>query len=295
MKEKMTKRQHYVPKFYLRNFSTVDSMLWGYDKLSRKYFESNPNGICYKNDLYETPWESHDEKLGKYVLQNQIECNFVNNEGTYSTLLKKIINICGNPQNRNALICNKDEKRTLASFVINMLLRNPWSLVQAEVNSVEDELMKNEEIQSINQLLQQINFGDIKSLIKSANKKVWLVDEFAGGVPVQLTNELLDLSYNVFVSKDHQFVTSDFPVLYEIYEPVKGDSHFKTIYLPISPYCLLQYSNNSTAKPYRNRMTSISAEGVDHINQFYWESGTNQSRLIIASEESILKHIVNSN
>ena len=40
--------------------------------------------------------------------------------------IKKIIDICSEPKNENALICNQMEKKELALFVANMLLRNLW-------------------------------------------------------------------------------------------------------------------------------------------------------------------------
>lgn len=176
-----------------------------------------------------------------------------------------------------------------------MLLRNPWSLNQAEIDSETDELMKNEEIQSIDQLLQIINFGDIKSLIKAANKKIWLDEEFTGSVPEHLINNLIDLSCSILHSEDHQFVTSDFPVIYELYETENGDCYFKTISMPINPYYMLFYSKDPIAKSYRNRMKTISNKSVDHLNQLYMKIGIDQSRLIIAREESVLKQIVDSN
>ena len=69
-----------------------------------------------KSFCTKTPWEDANPKLGKYVLENQIEDYFAEKEGEYSSLLKKIIGICREPQNKNALICNAQEKKMLASF-----------------------------------------------------------------------------------------------------------------------------------------------------------------------------------
>ena len=55
-------------------------------------------------------------KLGKFVLENQIENYFADKEGEYSYLIKRIIDICKNPQNKNALICRHEEKEMLAKF-----------------------------------------------------------------------------------------------------------------------------------------------------------------------------------
>ena len=64
-----------------------------------------------------------------------------NKEGEYSPLLKRIIDICRNPQNKNALICNHEEKEMLASFVTNIFVRNPWSLRQIYIARHESTLL----------------------------------------------------------------------------------------------------------------------------------------------------------
>lgn len=168
MNEKMTKRQHYVPQFYLNNFSN-NGKLWAYDRKKKNLFESISKDICYEKYLYETMWEDANIKLGRYVLPNKIEKDFANQEREYSLLLRKIVNICNNPENTKALVCDTDEKRTLASFVANILLRNPWSLKQAKIDIVSDD-MYNENIQAIDSLLQDMNFGGTKSLVKAAKK-----------------------------------------------------------------------------------------------------------------------------
>ncbi len=293
MEEQITKNQHYVPKFYLRNFLNANETLWVYCKLTEKYFQRSPNSICYEKWLYETRWEKADPKLGKYILQNQLEKKFIPFEGTWNTLVRKIIDICGNPLNKNSLICNKDEKKTLASLVVNLFLRNPRSLNQVELNMVVDDLMSsNEEIQSIDQLLSDMNFGDTKSLIKAAQKKVLLDEEFSGGAPEQMINDLLGLSLSFLVSKDQEFITSDFPVLCKLFETAAGEIYPQKIYLPISPYCMLQYSNDPMARFYTNRVVPISNEDVNKLNRSYMKS---QSKLLIAREESILKYIVDQN
>lgn len=125
MNEKTTKRQHYILQFYLKNFTDDSNKLWVYDRLRKKFFKNSPKDICCEKNLYETLWEDVDSRLGEFVLQNQMENKFAQQEGIYNFLLKRIINICTNTQNRAALICNKDEKRILAGFVANLFLRNP--------------------------------------------------------------------------------------------------------------------------------------------------------------------------
>ena len=167
----MTKKQHYVPQFYLRNFTSDDNKLWVFDRVKEEYYFRTPKEVCYEKYLYETPWKDEDPKLGKFVLENQIENYFADKEGEYSPLLKRIIDICRNPQNKNALICNHEEKEMLASFVANIFVRNPWSLRQIESDLPLEELKENEEIQAIEQIIQIMGLGDIDSLVKAADKR----------------------------------------------------------------------------------------------------------------------------
>lgn len=68
----MTKKQHYVPQFYLRNFTSDDNKLWVFDRVKEEYYFQTPKEICYEKYLYETPWEDANQKLGKYVLEKRV-------------------------------------------------------------------------------------------------------------------------------------------------------------------------------------------------------------------------------
>lgn len=72
----------------------------------------------------------------------------------------------------------------LASFIANILLRNPWSLKQIESDTIMEDLKGNEEIEAIGQILQLMEFGGMESLVKAANKKVWLTGEFGACVSI---------------------------------------------------------------------------------------------------------------
>lgn len=178
----MTKKQHYIPQFYLNNFTNDSGKLWVYDRLNRKFFASSPRDIASEKYLYETRWEDANPKLGDFVLPNQIENKFAEQEREYSKLLQKIVSICANPQNGNALVCTKDEKESMAGFVSNVLLRNPWSMKQADLDCVTDGIMDVEEIKAIDTMLQLMEFGGTESLVKFSSKRIWLDESFDGSM-----------------------------------------------------------------------------------------------------------------
>lgn len=291
-KKKMTKKQHYIPQFYLRYFLNDRGKLWLYDRLKKNYFQSYPKDICREDWLYETPWEDAHPKLGEFVLPNELENDFSELEGESNTILKKVIAVCQESQNRSALICNTEEKKALTQFVVNMLLRNPWSLEQAQVNVLPQEVMKDKEIQTISQLFGDMKFGSVKSLIKAANKKVWLDGEFPESVPEQLVSELLGLNFSILSSDMAAFVTSSFPVLYDTYDTEDGITHPRMIYMPLHPHFAVLYTNNPIAKPYRNRLVSLPDHEVNNMNQLYFKSDVDQIRFIISNEESALNSVI---
>ncbi len=48
----MTKKQHYVPQFYLRNFTSEDNKLWVFDRVKKEYYCKTPKEVCYEKYLY---------------------------------------------------------------------------------------------------------------------------------------------------------------------------------------------------------------------------------------------------
>lgn len=291
-KKQMTKKQHYIPQFYLRYFLDNGGEVWAFDRLQEKIFSNVPRNICWNDWLYETPWEDANPKLGEFVLQNEIEKDFSGLEGESNTVLKRIIDVCEEPRNKNALICNSEDKKVLTKFVVNMLLRNPWSLEQAKVDALPEEVKENKEIQSISQLFLDMGFGSANSLIKAANKKVWLDGEFTESVPQQLASELLSLNFSILSSDKAVFITGSFPVLYDTYDTEDGITHLKMIYMPIHPHFAVLYTNNPIGKPYRNRMAALSDNEVNRMNQLYLRSDIDQLRFLISNKKSALKSLI---
>ena len=221
-------------------------------------------------------------------MENQIENDFAEKEGKYSSLLKKIINLCMEPQNRNALICSTQEKELLAGFIANMLLRNPWSLKQIESDTIFEELRGNEEIDAIEQALQLMGFGGMKSLVNAANRKVWLTGEFNDEM---LEMEILKLKYVILISEKEQFVTSSFPVAYECYDTEDGITMLKSVYMPIHPRISLLYNNN-VPNNCRNRIRIV-GENISHrLNRIYLRGCKEQIKFIISKDKLLLESII---
>lgn len=285
----MKKKQHYLPRFYLRNFSDNDGRIWGFDRLEEKFFDCTDRDIGCEQYLYETHWEDANPKLGKFVLPNQIENKFAEREGEYSKVLKKIIDICSNLQNKKALICNKEEKSILASFVSNMLLRNPWSMREVDLDCVTDGIMDVEEIKTMDKALQIMNLGGMKSLVRHTSKVVWLDEDFDGSVQQRTQHNLFNTKYCIMIAKHEQFITSSFPVLCGINEMAENNN--RVTCLPFHPQLAVFYCDSL---PYNasNRMVFMSGDDIDFINKQYLILGNKQARFIYAKSRIELEKLI---
>lgn len=154
-----TVKQHFVPQFYLKEFTDSNEFIHIFNFETQKYHKSRPKDFCYQKNLYETQWENANSELGEYVLQNDIEKIFSNYEGKYAEFLKRLKNICTRSQNPNAIILNAKEKNIFYSFVVNFIVRNPESMNLLKLNEIPENINESECIMDIRRLLEELNFG----------------------------------------------------------------------------------------------------------------------------------------
>ena len=73
MNKQHTAKQHYVPRFLLKQFSSDENHVFVLNRMINKTYRTTADSICYANDIYDEKWKDAIEELGKYVLDNQIE------------------------------------------------------------------------------------------------------------------------------------------------------------------------------------------------------------------------------
>lgn len=132
-----------------------------------------------------------------------------------------------------------------------MFLRNSWSLRQ--IDWLPEDVMEDKNIQFLSKMVQFLEVGSIQSIIKTANKKLWLGED-KRSVPEFLLKELL---FSFYVSKKGEFVISSFPIVFETYDSEDEITHFKNISFSLYPNVALIYSNNEKIKECRNRIILI--------------------------------------
>lgn len=217
------KNQHFVPKFYLRNFS---SHLNG--KEIGVY--NTRTEFCFDN----APLKSQGSRSFFYGHDGQIEEGLSEIETQLAPNIKKIINTCTIPP------IGTKEHIDLLSFVILMHLRNPVLIDYAKLS--RDQLRK-----TANELHPGYDFKDIIPDLDHELAVKLSLSHILDGIKY-----IEDLHYKLLINKTIiPFITSDYPIIkYNKFLEEKRWIHGKTGYgnvglqliLPLNPeICIIFY------------------------------------------------------
>lgn len=276
MRDNITKRQHFVPQFYLKHFVDEQGFLHCYKKENRKQFPAHTNDVCFKEYGYEVE-SSFGTK--KFLLPNEIEKIFCSFEEKYSHVLQSVVNKCIRNSDGMALICTLKEKETLASMVANFMTRNFLAVDNMVEDKVTQELLHtNQEIIAIDNMLRELKMGDAKPFLELAQKKLFLSPE-ENGVTKSIIDSLMKMNVSFFVTDTMRFVTSDCPVAYNC-----SSEELFMARIPLSPKVMVVYTLSETSKPFRNRARLIEKRFVESLNRDYlkWDV----SQMLIAKSKN---------
>ena len=128
IKKKGTVRQHFVPKFYLRNFG---SDLYCFDKKNDVKFKTNPNDVALKPDFYG----------GEYDGLPSIETAFSQLENIHAMTIKELI------KKQNYYKLSHDQKLAVCEFLAFQYVRTEQSrksithLMQSAYNLMASKIL----------------------------------------------------------------------------------------------------------------------------------------------------------
>lgn len=282
--EQIVKAQHYVPVFYLKNFTDSSGKLQVYDRVEQKFLSPFPKNICCSRFLYETPWEDTKVNLGKHVLCNNIEKKFSEYESDYSALIRRLLNICDPSKNRNALICSHADREKLISLVVNLFVRNPWAMEFFEMNNIPEGLNSHPLTIAIRELMDAMGFGGADSLMKHSVKWADLLEHEEGGLVEDLKQEIAKLNFTFYYSSTGNFITSSCPSCFGYLKNGQAAVH-----LPLSPHVIVWFGQNIVPRTVNNRMQIINADAAMRINNIYFSFDVKRVRYLIGNSTSTLQ------
>ena len=248
-----TVHEHYIPVFYLKQFSPDQEKIFEYDVLNGRNGQlNNPvpiRSICREKNLYE-----FKDLSGNFAYRNLIEKRFQLYEGEFSKVFRSIRSKTHYEVNYDTrCFLNKYEKAMLIFFLSTVILRNPDILRVAQETAKEF-------------------FGDQLSGTEAKNLALLTCLPIYKDIDVQgrnILNSVMqwfeNMSFQIGCAEKELLWTSDNPViLFGESCPVKPEQ----VFMPLSPKLVLfMKSMEKTNKECYNRLVSLENQDVEFINE----------------------------
>jgi hypothetical protein len=108
-----TKKQHYVPQFYLRRFAAENGELFVFDKFTGKVFQSNVKDVAQERYFYDFP----EDIAGKDIDVQWVEKTLASMESKFSAVISQLL------ATKSKKIISRRQKQALSLFVPIQSLR----------------------------------------------------------------------------------------------------------------------------------------------------------------------------
>nr|WP_320144107.1 DUF4238 domain-containing protein [uncultured Cohaesibacter sp.] len=241
-----TKRQHFVPRFYLRNFCDADGYIWTHDSRCGDARRSTPENTGFETNIY-SPLAEDGERF------DEIEGFLADVESSAAPLLTRL----GNGEQLDA-----DEKVTISLFIASMFVRSPAQIRQfaalagdtaswMTATHVEGDLISKQKRGEDTQLEE----GVLDYLARKDALKV-SVDRRAGLMSFlqldPISRQINEMTWSFEISKDVELITSDNSVFWVAAEKIPrspygfGLAHrHAVIPFPLSPSRVLRIDHGN--------------------------------------------------
>ena len=251
-----TKKQHFIPQCYLRNFSKDKVHIYQFDVLSQKQISKSVpiETICYEKNMYE-----YKDKNGNFICRNLIEKVLGQFEGRFANVFQSIKAKAHILNGKTLSFLSLNEKAFLIIFLATLIVRNPNVLQEGTNLAIEilgDNITKNE---ARNIALKTCLPFDKELDVKDKN----LLN------PIMKIFE--DMSFQVGLTNKELLWTSDSPVILyrsnreeyiDNYE-MKADE----VIIPLFPnIALLMRPFEKTRHDMYNRLVKLETEKIKEIN-----------------------------
>lgn len=237
---KQTKRQHYIPRCYLKRFSSDAKSVYAYDKKLSKTYQTSIMSVCYENNIYTISDEfisrNNAEKGASKINSQTIEHDFFSKdiEPNLDLLLRQIDEMREDWQ-KDKIQYNLDDKEKLeiALHLVSLYFRHPLVMEstvdnciraeKAQIDMVKMMMAKMTGEEKYNKL--QIDLEYDKSALSA--KTTFMNGEFL----MEFANAISKNIFVFWVSEGKDFYTTDFPIV--VYPHVEN---VRPLYMGLAQY-----------------------------------------------------------
>lgn len=263
----VTKKQHYLPEMYLKNFTNETGKLWRRNMKYGTYKAVTPAQTGYSEFLYETRWKNPPNMEKQFALINFLENHFGSREAIYNQCVASVCQkLClGNPCISDI---TADERKVLAEFTANIFLRQPGIMKLIGLDEISQEEIKRFPVNRLNAL-----FGsEAETVLLFIKKCEWLHSQFRGGYFQTAQAIFESMCLTIFVSKGAEFITCNWPFLFVV------DRVNFLVALPLTPKCCICYNNILK----KENVNLLSDDSVRRYNRLHIEKKSSSLNYLYA-------------
>ncbi len=282
---KPTRKQHYVPQFYLRQFADGSGRLWACRRGSDKIFSTRIEDICCERDLHEVRF-SEGESSSDYYKLNYIENQLSGLESRLAVFYRRLIEDCDSGS------IDLNDRLTASLLIAHLLVRHPKSIkeMRGHTSDFLDTWREDCEITpSELRLLDASGWrGDDRALVELAIEEVLF---FSGDKRTPFSR-----LYRLFASKnlciaraleESTFISASTP--YFIIGPEDDSYEFDFAYMPLSSRYAAFFISEEPAPLY----AQLKPSDVDRLNQALLLNAPLWETAFASSERALLSAIAN--
>lgn len=286
---KMTRKQHWVPRFYLRHFADSSGRLYAYSKSSGDFYRTKTENVCSKRDLYEVKHSDiKADSDDRYYAQNFIEARLSEDESRISVPYTQLLRCC-----RDATLEGDTFRRgrqAVCELASNLIVRHPVAM-QGDRRKAREEsslLQVNGVLTEEDRALLDYSGwnGDHKALAELSVTATLLFSE-DGSVPAnRIYKAFLEKQFCVLEAPiGSGFITTSMPMF--IIGPEDDSYVFDFAYMPLSSkHAALFTTDSSLESFYRLNVPHIELMNrLLLLNCRHWD-------VALSRENDPLKHAV---
>lgn len=279
--KQITKRQHYVPKAYLKNFAIEDQ---GTPQVYAVFSEEieaklvSIDNICCRNYLYDQIAIDPESNTHIFVAPNEIEDSFIQLEGEYAAIVSKM---------KEALLVRNDfelstpEIGKIKIFMSLLIWRNP---IFIHILKCTIDRLYNQDLEHIEATRNK--FPDIPPNLLVAYFANNQLKKYLSIATLAMAETMQNSKICIIKAQRSLFVTSDIPVV-NIYGEKLG-IEYDLMGMPITPDLFLAFIDTDYPVP---KVVTVDDSQVKRING---KQDGGARRLLISNSDELLSYVAYS-
>ena len=249
---KMTRKQHWVPRFYLRHFADSSGQLHAYSRQKGSFFRTNCENLCSMRDLYEVEHaDATGDATDRFYAQNLIETKLSENESQISVPYSRLLQCCKDTILEGDAF--RQGQQAVCKLASNLIVRHPAAMFANRNRAREDSSMLLKDViltEEERVLLEWSGWnGDHKALAELSVASAMLFSEDDSAPANRIHEAFLEKHFCILeASIGSDYVTTSMPMF--IIGPEDDSYDFDFAYMPLSSKHAAFFTTDASLEPF---------------------------------------------